>query len=477
MAHKLRCESLASKNRNANLNNKVSVNYQKMKNESFLIKEIYVAYRESRNPEGIKLAELFLKKNKTNQLVWKILGELYKRVNDISRAILANRRAIYLNPRDAQAHINLGILLKGKNQKNDAEKNFRQAIILDPTSTIAMNNLANLLRQSGRVEEAEKFCREALKINPKYDMAFINLAIILEYKDSFSERVAILNNLVKSENKLIYLQAMTNLAIITYLRNQFNESRDLLARSKEIQNLNNSVLKNEKNYHIYLSKILHDESFNCKPFFHKTIKNLFVIGDSHSLSSHALNINVRGETFHCEAFLIKGCKQWDLAKDGSNQFKNKLCSVFKNIPNKSDVLLSIGEIDCRLDSGIIRFKKKYPKKSIDDIIENTINRYFKYISELNKSFYHNLIFQTVPCPILETNSVSKDDNKLLNYVIKSFNNYLKLKAKELQYKYLDLHSLTDRGDGFSNNVHHIDAHHLSRQAMIEAWTTKFVNKV
>jgi len=477
LAHKLRCESLASKNRNANLNNKVSVNYQKMKNESFLIKEIYVAYRESRNPEGIKLAELFLKKNKTNQLVWKILGELYKRVNDISRAILANRRAIYLNPRDAQAHINLGILLKGKNQKNDAEKNFRQAIILDPTSTIAMNNLANLLRQSGRVEEAEKFCREALKINPKYDMAFINLAIILEYKDSFSERVAILNNLVKSENKIIYLQAMTNLAIITYLRNQFNESRDLLARSKEIQNLNNSVLKNEKNYHIYLSKILHDESFNCKPFFHKTIKNLFVIGDSHSLSSHALNINVRGETFHCEAFLIKGCKQWDLAKDGSNQFKNKLCSVFKNIPNKSDVLLSIGEIDCRLDSGIIRFKKKYPKKSIDDIIENTINRYFKYISELNKSFYHNLIFQTVPCPILETNSVSKDDNKLLNYVIKSFNNYLKLKAKELQYKYLDLHSLTDRGDGFSNNVHHIDAHHLSRQAMIEAWTTKFVNKV
>ena len=472
----MRFESLGSKNRNAILNNKGSANYQKMKNESFLVQEIYVAYRESRNPEGIKLAELFLKKNKTDQLVWKILGELYKRVNDIPRAILAYRRAIYLNPRDANAHINLGILLKGKNQKKDAEKNYRQAIILDPTSTLAMNNLANLLRQSGRVEEAEKFCREALKINPKYEMALINLAIILEYKDDFSERVAILNNLVKSENKLIYLQAMTNLAIITYLRNQFDESRDLLARSKEIQNLNNSVLKNEKNYHIYLSKILHDESFNNKPFFHKTIKNLFVIGDSHSLTSHTLNINVWGETFHCEAFLIKGCKQWDLAKDGSNQFKNKLYSVFKNIPNKSDVLLSIGEIDCRLDSGIIRFKKKYPKKSIDDIIENTINRYFKYISELNKSFYHNLIFQTVPCPILETNSVSKDDNKLLNYVIKSFNNYLKLKAEELQYKYLDLHSLTDRGDGFSNNVHHIDAHHLSRQAMIEAWTTKFVNK-
>jgi tetratricopeptide (TPR) repeat protein len=455
----------------------VSVNYQKKKSEAFLVQEIYAAYREFRNSEGIKLAKLFVKKNKTNQVVWKILGEFYKRANDIPSAILAYRRAIYLIPGDASAHINLGLLLKSNNQKIDAEKNYRQALTLDPNSTLAMNNLANLLRQSGKVEEAEKLCRDALKINPKYDMALINLAIILDYQDGISERISILNNLVNSENKLINLQAMTHLAITTYLRNQFDESRDLLARSKEIQNINNSILDNEKKYHTYLSKILNDESFKNQASVYETTKKLFVIGDSHSLTSHALNINIWGETFHCEAFLIKGCKQWDLAKDGSNQFKNKLNLIFKKIPKKSNVLLSIGEIDCRLDSGIIKFKEKYPRKSMDDIIENTINRYFKYISELNKSFHHNLIFQTVPCPNLETKSVSEDDYKLLNYVIKSLNNYLKLITKELHHKYLDLHSLTDRGDGFSNNKHHIDAHHLSRQAMTEAWKTKFVNKV
>ena len=455
----------------------MSVNYQKKKKEVFLLQEIYSAHHEFRNSEGIKLAELFVKKNKTNQVVWKILGDLYKRANDIPRAILAYRRAIYLSPGDSDAYINLGLLLKSNNQKIDSEKNYRQALILDPNSKIAMNNLANLLRQSGKVEEAEKLCRDALKINHKYDMALINLAIILDYQDGISERISILNNLVKSENKLISLQAMTHLAITTYLRSQFDETRDLLASSKEIQNINNSILHNDKKYHFYLSKILNDESFNHQVSVNETIKKIFVIGDSHSLASHALNINIWGETFHCEAFLIKGCKQWDLAKDGSNQFKDKLNLIFKKIPNKSNVLLSIGEIDCRLDSGIIKFKEKYPKKSMDDIIENTINRYFKYISELNKSFHHNLIFQTVPCPNLETNSVSEDDYKLLNDVIKSLNNYLKLKTKELQHKYLDLHSLTDRGDGFSNNKHHIDAHHLSRQAMAEAWKTKFVDKV
>ena len=402
------------------------------------------------------------------------MGEFYKRVNDITGAISAYKRAIYLIPKDTDAHINLGLLLKIDNQKIEAEKSYRQALSLDSKNLLAMNNFANLLRQMGRVVEAEKICRDALKINPGYNMILMNLVLILEYQDSITERISILKTLTNSEEKLIYLQAITHLAIIAYLRNQFDESRDLLERSKEIQGTGITRLNNEKNYHIYLSKILNDKDFYDLASYDEPTNKLFVIGDSHSLTSHGLNINILGEPFHCEAFLIKGCKQWDLAKEKPNQFKNKLHTVFKNIPKKSDVLLSIGEIDCRLESGIIKFKKKHPEKSLDSIIKNTINGYFKHISKLNKDFNHNLIFQTVPCPNLETNLIFEGNYNLLNGVIKSFNSLLKIKTKELQYKYLDLHSLTDRGDGFSNSKYHIDTYHLSRQAIIEAWETKFV---
>ena len=59
-------------------------------------------------------------------------------------------------------------------------------------------------------------------------------------------------------------------------------------------------------------------------------------------------------------------------------------------------------------------------------------------------------------------------------MINSFNNLLKLETIQPCHQYLDLHSLTNRGDGFSNNKYHIDNFHLGRQAMIDAWKTKFV---
>ena len=157
----------------------------------------------------------------------------------------------------------------------------------------------------------------------------MNLAIILDYQDKISECISILKNLIRLGNKLICLQAMTYLAIINYLRKQFDESRELLKRSKDIQRTNISAQNNEKSYHTYfLSKILNDKSFINPTSYQRPIKKLFVIGDNHSLTSHSLNINILGNSFQCDTFLIKGCKQWDPAKNTSNQFKNKLNKVF-----------------------------------------------------------------------------------------------------------------------------------------------------
>ena len=44
--------------------------------------------------------------------------------------------------------------------------------------------------------------------------------------------------------------------------------------------------------------------------------------------------------------------------------------VFLTLPKHSYVLLAIGEIDCRLETGIIAHKKKFPEKKIKEIISN-----------------------------------------------------------------------------------------------------------
>lgn len=449
--------------------NRVRKNYDKNNDEVFLVQAIHSAYRECRNQEGITLATNFVMQNKGNQLVWKILGELYKRVNKLPKAISAYKKAIFLNPNDSDCHNNLGLLYKMNNQLSDAEKSYRKAILKDPMNILALNNLSNLLRQLGKIEEAEKVCRDAIKIKPEYNMALMNLAIILEYRDDTSECELILKRIIKSQDKLLSLQAKTHLAIICYLKNRFVESIKLLEESKEIQNIQMEALNNERIYHNFLSKILNNPTSDFIKPDTEYVEKLFVVGDSHTLSSHGLHVNFMGIDFLCEASLIKGCKQWDLAKSGPNQFKNHLEIVLRKIPINSNVLLSFGEIDCRFDSGIIKNKEKNPRKSIDDIIEKTVNGFIIYISELNKEFNHNLIFQAVPCPNLQLMYYAEGNYQELNYVINSFNILLKRKVKEIGQHYLDIHSLTNRGDGFSNNKYHVDGYHLSRDAMIKAW--------
>ena len=201
----------------------------------------------------------------------------------------------------------------------------------------------------------------------------------------------------------------------------------------------------------------------------KVNETIFVIGDSHSLTSHNLYLQQsEGEVF-CKSQLIYGCKQWDLGNSSINHFKIKFESIFNSLPKSSKVLLTFGEIDCRLDSGIIKHVVKYPQNSIEKIINITVENYINYITRLNLIMNHDITIQGVPCPNIDTKSISRKNINLLVKVIKLFNMKLKSISKSKVSGFLDLNKLTDRGDGISNKTWHIDDYHLSPDGMIEAW--------
>ena len=50
------------------------------------------------------------------------------------------------------------------------------------------------------------------------------------------------------------------------------------------------------------------------------------------------------------------------------------------------MLLVIGEIDCRIDSGIIKYKQKHPEKVLEDIIQATVSNYVSYVSTVNADY-------------------------------------------------------------------------------------------
>ena len=404
------------------------------------------------------------------------LGIVLKELGRLDEALISLRCAITLNPNNAEANYNLGNTLKELGKLDEAEASYKQAIILKPNYSMAYLNLGSTLKDLGRLDEAETVLRQAIAIKPNDPSAIHNLSTVQSYMNNLEEEIDSLQNILQIDFDDYGLRAGVNLAICNFLKDDFADSKKFLLDASQIEDKISLKFENEKVYRRYLLNILswHEEKyFNVSN--QKTDRNLYVIGESHSLVSHQLHIQSSGSNVLCRAKLIKGCKQWHLGNSFKNQYKNKFETIFSSLPKFSEVLLTIGEIDCRLDSGIIKHKNKFPEIKLEEIILTTVENYLTYIVKNNSDCQHNIIIQGVPCPnINKENFPEKDVSKLIE-VISIFNFELQTKSKEKGFRFLDVHKLTDRGDGFSNDLWHIDRTHLSPDGFLEAWSRYLTN--
>ena len=399
------------------------------------------------------------------------LGVTLQELGRLEEAEASLRQAIAFKSDFAEAHNNLGMTFNELGRLDDAEASLRQAITLKPDYAEAHSNLGNTLKELGRLEEAEASLRQAIALKPDFTEALHNLSIVQSYMNNLEAEIVSLQNILQIDADNYGLRADLNLAICSFLEGDFAESKKHLLAATEIQEKTSSKFKNEKAYQRYLLGILswHEEKY-FNVYNRKTDRTLYVIGESHSLVSHQLHLQSSGADILCKAKLIKGCKQWHLRNSIRNQYKYKFESVFCSLPKSSEVLLTIGEIDCRLDSGIIKHKNKFPEKEIEEIIVTTVENYLTYIVEINSAYQHNIIIQGIPCPNIDTGTCSEKEVTQLIEVIKKFNYEVKNKSKKKGFEFLDVHNLTDRGDGFSNAIWHIDSIHLSPEGFLEAWS-------
>ena len=415
---------------------KIDVNFLEPSHQQ--LNNLIEYYQARRYDDAEKLSLSITQEFPKYQFAWKVLAAVLKQNGKINKSLVASQKSVELGPLDVEAHNNLGITLK----------------------------------DLGRLEEAEASYRQAIKLKPDYAEAHYNLSNNLSYMNDLEKEINALKSLLKLDVDEFGLKAGVNLAICNFLEGDFVESKKQVLAAKKIQKKTLYKFKKEKIYQRYLLKILEwheDKYFDVNK--EKKNKILYVLGESHSLASHHLRIQHSGIDFLCKAKLIKGCKQWHLGNPSRNQYKNKFESIFCYLPKYSHVLLAIGEIDCRLDSGIIQHKNKHPAKQIKEIIQNTIENYLSYIVDNNSDCQHKIIIQGVPCPTIDrcVNHAEKEVMQLIE-VIKIFNFELKIRAEEKRLGFLDVHKLTDRGDGFSNNVWHIDNNHISPEGMIEVWS-------
>lgn len=344
-------------------------------------------------------------------------------------------QAIELDSGEIDGYIALGELLREQGRLSESFENYRRAVNLNPGSAAALTGYAEGLLGMGDFGRAILACQAAIAAAP----------------DAQDKRVELF------------------LAVLHHLQGEWDRCGELMSYCPNGHHDSHSCV----HHHDYCCCLYKLSSwYKNNPGFAKKkpdgLDRLYVIGESHSLESHGSSVWLDGRENLCEARWIWNCMQWHLANGTNNFSKARFEDIVSKLPRASNVLLTIGEIDCRLNAGILPYTKKNgvsAKKSATLICYG----YLDYVLKTATPFGHRVIVQGVPCPNVDFGKLSAEEGAGLVGLIRDFNAALKRRALSIGFDFLDVHALTDSGSGVSNKRWHIDYYHLSPEATAEAF--------
>ena len=95
-------------------------------------------------------------------------------------AMAAYRRALEIDPRHADAHVNLGRLYHEARDLESAERHYRAALDAQPDFSMAAFNLAVVLEDAGRLDESIECYVRTLSLDGRFADAHYNVARLYE---------------------------------------------------------------------------------------------------------------------------------------------------------------------------------------------------------------------------------------------------------------------------------------------------------
>ena len=119
---------------------------------------------------------------------WKLLGgALQMQGKD---ALAASRKVVELLPGDAEAHFNLGNILKELGQLDAALASYRNAVVVKPDFALVYYSMGNMQQGLGQLDAAVFSYRRAIQIKTDFAEAHTSLGSVLKDLDQFEASVA-----------------------------------------------------------------------------------------------------------------------------------------------------------------------------------------------------------------------------------------------------------------------------------------------
>ena len=164
------------------------------------IETMLACYQNGQYETAQNLALSITKQFPNHNISWKVLSEIHIKSGKMDSALIAIQKAVKINPKDAEAHNNMGLIYFKLKLFEKAIKSSKKAIELKPDFVNAHNNLGIILQKIEKFEQAEFRFKKAIELNSDYAEAHYNLG-------TSSQRLGKLDKAEESYKKVIELKA------------------------------------------------------------------------------------------------------------------------------------------------------------------------------------------------------------------------------------------------------------------------------
>jgi len=139
----------------------------------------------------------------------------------------AARRALELDPSNAEAEVALGNVIRDRRQWREAEAHYVRALEIDPDNVEAHQQYAEYLAASGRLDEALRSARRGVALDPTSAIRHVVLGYILFVNGRYDEAITVLERAAELDPTLG--RAQFQLSFTQILQGDFDgaESRRL----------------------------------------------------------------------------------------------------------------------------------------------------------------------------------------------------------------------------------------------------------
>lgn len=400
------------------------------------------------------------------------LGQLLRQQGRYPEARDAFKELVARCPGDASALTNLGVLENDCKNFAAAEAALTQALAIDPSLPEARGALANALRAQGQLAAALHEAQVAVAAKPETASLQQTLGNLL--KESGMDPVEHYQQAYELEPESpAGLDSAVKLAVLSYLAGDLADVRLWLEKASSLAASNDKLLAPSRGYWRYLSALLDYLRQRPEPTIGPATGVLHVIGESHSLSPHGQLFPLDGGLLKAGTHWIEGCKLWHLGRPDENKYQQQFRRIAMSLPEQSNVLLCVGEIDCRWDAPLMRRLQK--GGDLVAAVDQMVSAAFDWMNAAAGVRGHRMIVCGVPA----TQAKLPEDPEvgaLFLSLVKYFNTAMARESSRRNWYFLDVFALTDRGDAISNARWHVDSYHLRPDALFEAFANGYLRK-